>query len=71
MNPRKDDRKIMSGIFYIFQTGSPWNSLPRVYGSPSTVHDRFLKWKKAGLFDRMVKAGLLEHDIKERMDSRK
>jgi transposase len=69
--PRKDDRKIMSGIFYIFCTGNQWKSLPRVYGAPSTVHDRFQEWKKAGLFDRMAKAGLLEQDIKERMDSRK
>jgi putative transposase len=31
--PRKDDRKIMSGIFYIFHTGSQWKSLPRVLWS--------------------------------------
>ena len=61
----------MSGIFYIFHTRSQWKSLPRVYGAPSTVHDRFKEWKKAGLFDRMLKAGLLKCDIKERFNSRK
>jgi transposase len=39
--PRKDDRKIMSGIFYVLLTGCQWKLLPRFYGAPSTVHDRF------------------------------
>ena len=69
--PRKDDRKIMSGILYIFRTGSQWKALPRSYGAPSTVHDRFKEWQKAGLFDKMWKAGLLESDTKKKMECRK
>jgi len=61
----------MSGILYIFRTGSQWKALPRSYGAPSTVHDRFKEWQKAGLFDKMWKAGLLESDMKKKMDCRK
>jgi len=25
---RKDDRKILNGIFYILRTGAPWRDLP-------------------------------------------
>ena len=39
--PRKGNRKIMSGIFYLLFTGCQWKALPRFYGAPSTVHDRF------------------------------
>ena len=46
---RKDDRKIMSGILYIFRTGSQWESIVKVYGAPSTVHDRFKESAKGGI----------------------
>jgi len=39
--PRKSDRKIMSDIFYLLFTGCQWKALPRSYGAPSTIHDRF------------------------------
>jgi len=37
--PRKDDRRIMSGILYVLLTGCQWKALPRFYGAPSTVHE--------------------------------
>ncbi len=60
--PRKDDKRILSGIFYLLLTGCQWKSLPRVYGAPSTVHDRFQEWQRAGFFESMWIAGLLEYD---------
>jgi len=30
--------------------------------STSTVHDRFQEWQRAGLFEKMWQAGLLEYD---------
>jgi putative transposase len=44
--PRKDDKKILSGIFYILRAGCQWKALPRCYGAPSTVHDRFQDGEK-------------------------
>jgi transposase len=43
--PRKDDRKTMSGIFYLLITGCQWKALPRFYRAPSTVHDDFRNGK--------------------------
>ncbi len=60
--PRKDDKRIMSGIFYLLLTGCQWKSLPRFYVAPSTVHDRFQEWQRAGFFESMWIAGLLEYD---------
>ena len=59
--PRMDDRKAMEAILYVFRTGCKWKALPRSLGAPSTIHDRFQEWRKAGLFERMWKAGLLEY----------
>jgi len=66
--PRKNDRLILSGIFYLLLTGCQWKSLPRVYGAPSTVHDRFQEWEKAGFFESLWIAGLLEYDMEKGLE---
>src|SRR5262249_13895165 len=50
--PRMDDRKAMVAILYALHHGGNWKALPRELGAPSTVHDRFLEWRAAGLFER-------------------
>ena len=60
--PRKDDRLMLSGIFYLLLTGCQWKSLPRFYGAPSTVHDRFQEWERAGFFENMWIVALLDYD---------
>jgi putative transposase len=44
--PRKDNRKILSGFSISFVLGCQWKALPRCYGAPSTVHDRFQEWQR-------------------------
>ena len=53
--PRMDDKKAMNAIFYILRTGCQWKALPRSLGASSTVNDRFVEWRKAGVFERMWK----------------
>lgn len=66
--PRKKDRKMMTGIFYVLRTGCQWKALPRSLGAPSTVHDRFQEWREAGLFEVMWRAGLMEYDKEKGID---
>lgn len=63
--PRMDDRKAMNAIFYVLRTGCQWNALPRSLGASSTVHDRFQEWRKAGVFEKIWREGLLEYDSKK------
>ena len=44
--PRVDDRRVISGIFYILRTGAPWRDLPERYGPWATVHNRYNRWAK-------------------------
>ena len=66
--PRMDDRKAMTAIFYVLRTGCQWKALPRSLGAPSTVHDRFQEWRKAGVFEKLWRAGVLEYDAKIGLD---
>ena len=63
--PRMDDRQAMDAIFYVLRTGCQWKALPRALGAPSTVHARFQEWRRAGVFERMWRAGLMEYDAKK------
>ncbi len=54
--PRVDDRRVLSGIFWILRSGSPWRDLPERYGPYTTVYNRFNRWRKAGVWDKLMDA---------------
>jgi hypothetical protein len=55
--PRRDDRQVLCGILWIMDTGSSWRDLPEEdFGPNSTVHGRYRKWCKEGLWSRIVEA---------------
>lgn len=66
--PRMNDRQAMTAIFYLLRTGCQWKALPRCLGAPSTVHDRFKEWERAGVFKKMWEAGLIEYDKVKGLD---
>lgn len=53
--PEFDARKTFDGIMYILITGSQWHMLPDAYGCPTTVHGKFIKWSRAGVFQKMMR----------------
>jgi transposase len=61
-----DSRRVFEGIIYVLRTGCQWKALPKErYGSPSAVHAHFLRWARAGFFERLWRAGLAEYDEME------
>ena len=53
--PRTRDRECMEAIFYVLKTGCQWEYLPGEYPPKSTVHDRYLLWKKLKVFYRLFR----------------
>lgn len=53
---RKDDRKILNGIFYILRTGAPWRDLPDRYGPRTTVYNRYVRWGRRGVWKEIFDA---------------
>ena len=58
---RKDDRRVMNGIFWVLRTGAPWRDLPERYGPYTTAYNRFNRWRKAGIWDRLMDAVTKAH----------
>ncbi len=54
--PRVDDRRVLNGIFWVLRSGASWADLPGRYGPPTTCYNRFRRWTKAGIWDRMMDA---------------
>ena len=55
--PRVDDRRVLNGIFWRLRTGAPWADIPARYGPYTTCVNRFNRWRKAGIWDRLLQAG--------------
>lgn len=65
--PRVDDRRVQNGIFWVLRSGAPWRDLPERYGPRTTCYNRFVRWWKAGVWDRMMYAITAAHDGDIRM----
>jgi transposase len=50
----KDHRLMVNGIIWILATGAPWRDLPKRFGPWQTVYDRFRKWTRQGLWDKIL-----------------
>ena len=65
---RVDDRRVLNGIFYRLRTGTAWRDLPARYGPYTTVYNRFNRWTKAGIWDRLMDAIIDAHKESGRGD---
>jgi transposase len=54
--PRVDDRRVLNGIFWVLRSGAPWRDMPERYGLRTTCYNRFVRWRKAGVWDRLMDA---------------
>lgn len=54
--PGVDDRRVLNGILWRFRTGSPWAEVPERYGPSTTCYNRFVRGRKAGVWDRLLAA---------------
>ena len=60
--PRVDDRRVLNGILWRFRAGTPWAEIPERYGPPTTCYNRFVRWRKAGVWDRLMAAVVAGYD---------
>lgn len=51
--PRVDDLRVISGIVYVIKNGMQWKDAPRGYGPPKTLYNRFVRWSRMGVFNRI------------------
>ena len=54
--PRVDDRQVVSGIIFVIRNGLRWRDAPKDYGPHKTIYNRFIRWSRLGVFNRIFAA---------------
>jgi transposase len=65
--PRVDDRRVLNGIFWVLRSGAPWRDLPDSYGPRTTCYNRFVRWRRAGIWETILNALATAHDAAVQM----
>ena len=52
--PALEHRAVLNGILWVLRTGAPWRDLPDRYGKWTTIYSRFQRWRKQGVWDRIL-----------------
>ena len=65
--PRVDGRRALSRIFWVLRSGAPRRDLPISFGPYTTCYNRFVRWRRAGIWSRMMEALAGTHDAAVQM----
>ena len=65
--PRVDDRRVLNGIIWVLRSGAPCRDLPECYGASTTCYNRFVRWRRAGIWGRLMDAIAATHDAAVQM----
>src|SRR3989440_5261622 len=68
--PRVNDRRVLNGIFWILRSGAPWRDVPDNFGPYTTCCNRFVRWRRAGVWARIMQALAGTHDAAVQMIDR-
>jgi transposase len=60
--PRVNDRRVLNGIFWVLRSGAPWRDLPDKFGPYTTCYNRFTRWRRAGVWIKIMDALAAAYD---------
>jgi transposase len=48
-----DDRRIVNAIIFVIKNGLRWRDAPPGYGRHKTIYNRFIRWSRLGVFNKI------------------
>jgi len=64
---RVNDRRVLNGIFWVLRSGAPWRDPPDNFGPYTTCYNRFVRWRRAGVWGGIMNALAATHDAAVQM----
>jgi putative transposase len=52
----RDNRLFVDAVLWLARAGAPWRDLPREFGHWNSVFQRFRRWAKKGVWERVFNA---------------
>ena len=62
-----NDRRVLNGIFWVLRSGAPGRDVPAAFGPYTTCYNRFVRWRRAGVWSRIIDALAATHDAPVQM----
>ena len=63
--PEMCPRQALNTILYVLRTGVQWHWLPKDMGKASTVHGKFRKWVKLGIFEQIMEKAAQVYECRQ------
>ncbi len=57
-----DNRLFVDGVLWVLRSGAHWHDLPVRYGKYKTLHKRFSRWAKTGVWERVFASLIKDRD---------
>lgn len=48
-----DHRVFVNGVLWVLRSGARWYDLPERYGKYKSVHKRFIRWARSGVWEKV------------------
>src|SRR5207237_1505822 len=62
-----NDRRVLMSIFWILRSRARWRDLPVAFGPYTTCYNRFVRWRRAGVWGRIIDVLAATHDAAVQM----
>ncbi len=59
---KRGDREFVNAVVWRVRTGVPWRDLPERFGPWQSIYNRFSRWAKRGVWERLFKELAIEVD---------
>ena len=57
-----DNRLFVNGVLWVLRSGAHWQDLPERYGKWKSLHKRFTRWAKRGVWERVFESLIKDRD---------
>ena len=65
--PRVDDLRVISGIIHVIKRGLQWRDAPSEYGPHKTLYNRFVRWSRLGVFNKIFEELVAGEGVPEQL----